>query len=153
MRLAVILALALSLGCLSAAAGENYLSQQGSWIRNKAESKIPEGANHNDMPMVVMEDDGQNLRYVLFEMTTTGYQAGVTFVGAYDGKPYTFGTGATRSYQHLSPESFRSEWKSDGGASAVETITFLSPTRMRIEGKRTTNGTSYDYVEIWDKMN
>jgi hypothetical protein len=154
MRLAAIAVLVLSLFAPPAHAGQSYFSQQGAWIRNKSESKIPEGANHRDTPMVVMQDDGQNLRYVLFDMTTTGYQAGITFVGAYDGKPYSFGKEATRSYRHLSENSFRSEVKNNDGTSSVETVTFISAVKMRIEGKRTdAAGKSYDYIEVWDKMN
>ncbi len=154
MRFAVFLAFVFALFAAPAFAGEGYFSQQGAWIRNKAESKIPEGAVHKDTPMVVMQDDGQNLRYVIFDMTTTGYQAGITFVGAYDGKPYSFGKEATRSYKHISPNSFRSEIKNDDGSSTIETVTFVSAVKMRIEGKRSDGlGKSYDYVEVWDKMN
>ena len=151
MRLAVLFA-ALLLAVPVCAA--DYASQQGAWIRNKAESKIPEGLTPADAPKVVMQDNGSGLRFVQFAMTSTGLQPDITYEGAYDGKPYAYGKDATRSFTHISPNSFRTDWKSGDGVSSSEVVTFTADnSKMRIEGKRTdAGGKVTDYVEVWDRL-
>ena len=151
MRLAVFCAVMLLAGPALAA---DYASQQGAWIRNKAESKIPEGITPSDAPMVVMQDNGTALRFVMFAMTETGLQPEITYEGAYDGKPYPYGKEGTRSFTHLSPTSFRTDWKSGEGVTVSELVTFnAANTKMRIEGKRTdAAGKVTDYVQVWDRL-
>jgi hypothetical protein len=132
-----------------------YVSQEGRWIRNKAETKIPaDGFKPIDTPMVVTKDDGNELKFVVYFMTNEGLQPGITYEGAYDGKPYPFGKGTTLSYTHVSENSYRTELKSADGSSQTELVTFIANnTKMRFEGKRTEKtGKSYEYVEVWDKM-
>lgn len=151
MRLAVLFAALLLAAPVSAT---DYVSQQGAWIRNKAESKIPAGVTSTDAPMVVMQDNGTSLRFVVFAMTATGLQPDITYEGAYDGKPYVYGKEGTRSFTHISPNSFRTDWKSGDGISASEVVTFTANnSKMRIEGKRTdAGGKVTDYVEVWDRL-
>ena len=137
------------------AAEGSYVSQQGAWIRNKAESKIPpDSFTPLDQPMVVMQDDGKQLKFVVFAMTSTGLQPDITYDGAYDGQPYTYGKDGTKSYTHLSANSFRTDWKSVNGSTASEVVTInANATKMRIEGKRTDpDGKTYEYVQVWDRM-
>ena len=154
--LAAALMIAMAAGATPAGAAETqYVSQKGQWIRNKAESKIPaDGFKPIDTPMVVTKDDGHLLKFDVYLMTPEGLQPKITFDGAYDGKPYPFGKGTTVAYSHISPTSYRTELKSADGAVATEIVTFIAGnTKMRFEGKRTEkSGKSYDYVEVWDKM-
>jgi hypothetical protein len=154
MRFAALL-VAASFLAGSAQAAEQYVSQAGNWIRNKAETKIPaDGFKPIDTPMVVSKDDGNTLNFIVYIMTTEGLQPGITYEGAYDGKPYPFGKGSTLAFTHVSPNSYRTELKSADGSSSTELVTFIANnTKMRFEGKRTEkSGKSYDYVEVWDKM-
>jgi len=137
------------------AAETQYVSQEGRWIRNKAETKIPaDGFKPIDTPMVVTKDDGNQLKFVIYFMTNEGLQPGISYEGAYDGKPYPFGKGTTLSYTHVSPNSYRTELKAADGSSQTELVTFIANnTKMRFEGKRTEKtGKTYDYIEVWDKM-
>ncbi len=136
------------------AADGAYVSQKGSWLRNKTESKIPAGSfTPIDEPMVVTKDDGTNLSFTIYMMSPDGLVPGTIFEGIYDGKPYTFGKD-TLAFAHVSPTSYRIEIKSGDGASATELVTFsANNTRMRAEGKRTEkSGKTYDYVQIWDRI-
>ena len=153
MRFAALLVLAGFF--VSAAHAAEFVSQKGEWIRNKAETQIPaDGFKPIDTPMVVTKDDGTELKFIVYFMTNEGLQPGITFVGAYDGKPYAFGKGTTLAFTHVSPTSYRTELKSADGSSSSEVVTFIANnTKMRFEGKRTEkSGKSYDYVEVWDKM-
>ena len=153
MRFAALLLLA-GFFVNAAQAGE-FVSQKGQWIRNKAETRIPaDGFTPIDTPMVVMKDDGTALQFVVFFMTNEGLQPGISYEGAYDGKPYPFGKGSTLAFTHVSPTSYRTELKSADGSSSTELVTFIANnTKMRFEGKRTEkSGKTYDYVEVWDKM-
>ena len=153
MRFAALLLLA-GFFVNAAQAGE-FVSQKGQWICNKAETKIPaDGFTPIDTPMVVMKDDGTTLLFVVFFMTNEGLQPGISYEGAYDGKPYPFGKGSTLAFTHVSPTSYRTELKSADGSSSTELVTFIANnTKMRFEGKRTEkSGKTYDYVEVWDKM-
>ena len=155
MRFVALFILALVAARPSIAAEPQYVSQKGEWIRNKAESKIPaDGFKPIDTPMVVMVDDGTNLKFTVFFMTDEGLTPGISFDGAYDGKPYPFGKGGTLSFTHVSPNSYRTEIKGADGSVATEVVTFIANnTKMRFEGKRTEKtGKSYDYIEVWDKM-
>jgi hypothetical protein len=142
--------------CATSAQGaEQFVSQKGSWIRNKAETKIPaDGFKPIDTPMVVSTDDGNALKFVVYFMTNEGLQPGITYEGAYDGQPYPFGKGSTLSFTHVSPTSYRTELKSADGSTSSELVTFIANnSKMRFEGKRTEkSGKSYEYVEVWDKM-
>jgi hypothetical protein len=153
MRFAVLFVLVTLAGFAHAA--ETYVSQKGEWIRNKAETKIPaDGFKPIDTPMVVSKDDGTELKFIVYFMTNEGLQPGITYEGAYDGKPYPFGKGTTLAFTHVSPNSYRTELKSADGSSSSELVTFIANnTKMRFEGKRTEKtGKSYEYVEVWDKM-
>ncbi len=157
MRFGVSIALAISvvIGWGALAGQANYVSQKGSWIRNKAESKIPpDSFIPVDAPLVVTQDDGSALKFVVYAMTPTGFQPGITFEGAYDGKPYAYGTDATRSFMHVSPTSYRTDWKSSDGSSSTEFVNFIAGnSKMRFEGKRTDKaGKTFDYVEVWDRL-
>ncbi|MBY0508656.1 MAG: hypothetical protein K2P94_00755 [Rhodospirillaceae bacterium] len=153
MRFAVLFVLVALTGFAHAA--ESYVSQKGEWIRNKAETKIPaDGFKPIDTPMVVSKDDGTELKFTIYVMTNEGLQPGITFEGAYDGRAYPFGKGTTLAFTHVSPNSFRTELKSADGSSQTELVTFIANnTKMRFEGKRTEKtGKTYEYVEVWDKM-
>ncbi len=153
MRFAVLFVLMTLAGFAQAA--ESYVSQKGQWIRNKAETKIPaDGFKPIDTPMVVSKDDGTELKFIVYFMTNEGLQPGITYEGAYDGNPYPFGKGTTLAFTHVSPNSYRTELKSADGSSSAELVTFIANnTKMRFEGKRTEKtGKSYEYVEVWDKM-
>lgn len=153
MRFAVLFVLVALAGFAHAA--ESYVSQKGEWIRNKAETKIPaDGFKPIDTPMVVSKDDGTELKFTIYVMTNEGLQPGITFEGTYDGRPYPFGKGTTLAFTHVSPNSFRTELKSADGSSQTELVTFIANnTKMRFEGKRTEKtGKTYEYVEVWDKM-
>lgn len=157
MRFGVSFALVISIvfGSGALAGQSSYVSQKGSWIRNKAESKIPpDSFTPVDAPLVVTQDDGSVLKFVVYAMTPTGLQPGITFEGAYDGKPYAYGTDATRSFIHVSPTSYRTDWKSSDGLSSTEIVTFIaSNSKMRFEGKRIDKaGKTLDYVEVWDRL-
>lgn len=153
MRFAVLFVLVAFAGLAHAA--DSYVSQKGQWIRNKAETKIPaDGFKPIDTPMVVTQDDGAELKLIIYVMTNEGLQPGITYEGAYDGKPYPFGKGNTLAYTHVSPNSYRTELKSADGSSQTELVTFIANnTKMRFEGKRTEKtGKSYEYIEVWDKL-
>lgn len=153
MRFAALLLLAAFF--VNAAQASEFVSQKGQWIGNKAETKIPaDGFKPIDTPMVVMKDDGTALLFVVFFMTNEGLQPGISYEGAYDGKPYAFGKGSTLAFTHVSPTSYRTQLKSADGSSSTELVTFIANnTKMRFEGKRTEkSGKTYDYVEVWDKM-
>lgn len=137
------------------AADTQYVSQKGSWILNKAETKIPAGGFVPvDTPTMVTLDDGKALKFVIYVMTSTGLQPSITFEGAYDGKPYAYGQDATRSFLHVSANSFRADTKANDGASSSEVVTFAAGNaKMRAEGKyMDAKGKTYDYVEVWDKL-
>lgn len=134
---------------------ESYVSQKGQWIVNKAETKVPAGGfTPAEAPMVVSDDDGKTLKFVVYAITDTGLQPDINFDGAYDGQAYAFGKNGTRTFRHLSANSFRSDWKSSDGQSASETVTFAAGNnKMRVEGKRVgADGKMYDYVQVWDRL-
>ena len=87
-------------------------------------------------------------------MTATGLEPGPSFDGSYDGKPVAFGKEATRSFLHVSPNSFRTDLKTNDGTSSTEIVTFAANnSKMRAEGRFTdAKGKIYDYVEVWDKL-
>ncbi len=153
--ISLALAVAVLIGSIAQAGQTNYASQRGSWIMNKAESKIPpDTITPSDAPIVVTQDDGNALKFVVYFMTTTGFQPGVTYEGAYDGKPYPYGKDATRSFTRVSPTSYRTDWKSADGSSTTEVVTFIGGnSKMRFEGKGIDkSGKAFDYVQVWDKM-
>ena len=157
MRFGVYIALAFSIavGSAALAAQAGYVSQKGTWIRNKAESKIPPDTFAPlDTPVVVTQDDGSVLKFLVYALTPNGIQPGISYEGAYDGKPYPYGQDATRSFMHVSPNSYRTDWKSTDGSSSTETVTFnAGNTKMRFEGKHVDqSGKTVDYVQVWDKL-
>ena len=155
-----LIALALVVGLMSVAQANaadppGFLSQKGQWILNKAESKIPAGEPAPpETPMVVSDDDGNKLKYIVYIMTPAGLQPGRNYEGAYDGEPYPYGKDGTRSYKHLTPYSFRTDWKGVDGQSASETVTFSANlSKMRVEGKGIDQGgKTYDYVQVWERL-
>lgn len=151
--LAVLLAAVV--GTATLAADSQYISQKGTWITNKAETKIPPGGfTPLDTPVVVTQDDGTALNFVAYVMTGTGLQPGIAFEGAYDGKPYPYGKDTTRSFLHVSPSSFRTDVKAADGSSSTEVVTFAAGNaKLRAEGKFTdAAGKTYDYIQVWDKL-
>ena len=154
--LAVVAILAASIGASTFAADGRFVSQKGSWILNRTESKIPPGTfAPPENPMVVSEDNGEVLKFILYELNAaTGLQPGIPFEGAYDGKFYPYGKDAERSFTHISPNSFHSIVQSPSGWSATEVVTFTANnTKMRVEGKYTDkSGKVSDYVQVWDKL-
>ncbi len=154
--LAALAFLAALSGATSFAADSNFTSQKGSWIVNKAESKIPPDAFKSpESPMVVSDDNGQILKFIVYEMNAnTGLQPAIPYEGAYDGKFYPYGKDGERSFTHLSPTSFRSVAQSPLGWSLNEVVTFAANnTKMRVEGKYTgKDGKVSDYVQVWDKL-
>ena len=155
-RRAVFVALALfTAGTAPATFAADYVSQKGTWILNKKESKIPPNSfTPIDTPTVVSLDDGTAIKLITYVMTGTGLEPGPTFDGHYDGKPYPFGKDATRTLLHVSPNSFRDDLKMNDGSSSTEVVTFTAGNaKMRAEGKYTdAKGKVSDYVQVWDKV-
>lgn len=153
MRLTLAAALIAFAGPVHAA--EGFTSQKGQWIVNKAETKIPAGGfMPPEAPMVVSDDDGKTLKFVVYALTDLGLQPDISFDGAYDGQAYAYGKDASRSFRHVNANSFRSEWKGNDGQTATEVVTFTAGNnKMRIEGKRVgKDGKTYDYVQVWDRL-
>lgn len=154
LRLAFIAALMAFIS--PALAAEGFVSQKGQWIVNKAETKVPADAFiPPEAPMVVSDDDGKALKFIVYALSADlGLQPDISFDGAYDGQAYAYGKDGSRSFKHISPNSFRSDWKSNDGQSASEVVTFAAGnTKMRIEGKRVgKDGKTYDYVQVWDRL-
>jgi hypothetical protein len=152
------LMLCLLVACTSGgaiAAEPQYMSQKGTWMLNKAESKIPPGTfTPIDTPMEITVDDGNIIKFTIYVMSTEGLKPSIVYEGAYDGRPYPFTKGTTLSYVHLSPTSFKAETKSADGSLGTDTVTFTNGgAKMRYDGKRTEkSGKTYEYVEVWDKL-
>lgn len=92
--------------CAHAADTARYVSTQGKWTLNKAETRYPPGIDITGNVMDVTVDDGHVLRYT--ETVTLGGQAMTqSFDGAYDGKPRPIDNGQTLSFRHLSTAKYR----------------------------------------------
>jgi hypothetical protein len=101
LTLAASLALALPAGAAS-----QYVSWEGTWHLNKAETKYPKGVMVTDNDLVVSKDDGHALEYVE-TVVNAGQTQTQPYKGAYDGKFYDVGNGETMAFTHISPTSYK----------------------------------------------
>ena len=111
MRNSTIIASSLALAAtfalaLPASAAPKYVSWEGTWHLNKAETKYPKGVMVTDNDLVVSKDDGKTLKYV--ETVVSGGQTQTQpYEGAYDGKFYDVGNGETMAFTHISATSYK----------------------------------------------
>jgi hypothetical protein len=100
------LALAASLAmALPASAATKYVSWEGTWHLNKAETHYPPGVLVTDNDLIVSKDDGKTLKYSE-TVTSNGKTSTQTYDGAYDGKPYDVGNNETMTFKHISANSY-----------------------------------------------
>jgi hypothetical protein len=151
-------ALAAGLICLSTAAlaaEKQYLSQEGHWEINVAESKVPpEGFKLPMEPFDVTKDDGKVLEFTTYKTTPKGLEVAFTYAGAYDGKPYPAGPGGTTAmYQHITASSFYTETRVANGMVFSEHGFILDGgNKFRLEAKAINDkGKLFDYVLVYDK--
>jgi len=103
LALAASAAFGLSAGGAEAAA--KYVSWEGTWHLNKAETHYPAGVKVTGNDMVVTKDDGKILKYSE-TVTYDGQTSTQTYDGAYDGKPHDVGNGETMTFKHVSANSY-----------------------------------------------
>lgn len=136
------------------AADKQYVSQQGHWVINTAESKVPpEGFKLPLEPFDVTKDDGNVLEFTTYKTTDKGLEVAFKYVGAYDGKPYPAGPGATSSYKHITATSFYTETRIANGMVFSEQGFLLNGgAKYRLEAKAISDaGKLFDYVLVYDK--
>ena len=152
--LAGVICLSVSALAVDKAADKQYLSQQGHWIINVEESKVPpEGFKLPMEPFDVTKDDGKVLEFTTYKTTPKGIEVAFKYVGAYDGKPYPAGPGATSLYQHITASSFYTETRVANGMVFSEQGFILNGgTKYRLEAKALNDaGKLFDYVLVYDK--
>jgi len=138
---------------LPAAAAEKYVSWEGTWHLNKAETHYPAGVVVTDNDLVVSKDDGKTLKYV--ETVVSGGKTDVqTYDGAYDNKPYDIKNGDTMTFRHISATSYGAVRHNKDGF-VTERSTFV----LSKHGKKLTchvwaqqpGGKPIKFDEIFDK--
>jgi hypothetical protein len=151
----VMLAVLVLASASAGAADKKYLSQEGHWVINVAESKVPpEGFKLPMEPFDVTKDDGKVLEFTTYKTTDKGLEVAFKYVGAYDGKPYPAGPGATALYQHITASSFYTETRVANGMVFSEQGFLLNGgTKFRLEAKCIDDsGKKFDYVLVYDKV-
>jgi hypothetical protein len=117
-------ALAIALA-LPAAAAPQYVSWQGTWHLNKAETHYPPGVMVTANDLTVSIDDGKLLKFSE-TVTNAGNTTTQTFDGAYDGKPVDLGGGETMAFKHVSANSYLAIRHNKDGFLLERTVFVLS---------------------------
>ncbi len=97
--------LALVQPAATVAAKPAYVSWEGTWHLNKAETHYPAGVMVTDNDLIVTKDDGKVLQYSE-TVTNAGQTSTQNFDAAYDGKPHDVGNGETMTFKHISATSY-----------------------------------------------
>ena len=154
-RSAVLVAATCLWSAAAFAADKQYVSQQGHWVINVAESKVPpEGFKLPLEPFDVTKDDGKVLEFTTYKTTEKGLEVAFKYVGAYDGKPYPAGPGGmTALYQHITASTFYTETRVPNGMVFSEHGYLLNGgTKFRLEAHALNDaGKLFDYVLVYDK--
>jgi hypothetical protein len=90
---------------LPAAAAPKFVSWEGTWHLNKAETVYPKGVMVTDNDLIVTKDDGNILKYSE-TVVNAGQSMTQVYEGAYDNKPHDVGAGETMTFKHLTPTSY-----------------------------------------------
>jgi hypothetical protein len=109
---AIAAAILLSGGIASA---KGYVSSEGEWTLNVAQTKYPAGfPNIHDHVMQVTKDDGKTLQYTDNFAMGNGPMQHVTLDGAFDGKPHKMTNGQDMMVT-LSENGYHDQWIAPGG--------------------------------------
>lgn len=156
LRVVMMVAALVLASTTAGAADKKYLSQEGHWVINVAESKVPaEGFKLPLEPFDVTKDDGKVLEFTTYKTTDKGLEVAFKYAGAYDGKPYPAGPGGTTAlYQHITASTFYTETRLANGMVFSEHGYLLNGgTKYRLEAKcLDDNGKKFDYVLVYDKV-
>jgi hypothetical protein len=148
------LALAASFALAQSAQAETkYMSWEGTWHLNKAETHYPKGVMVTDNDLVVSKDDGKTIKYVE-TVVNDGKTQVQPYDGAYDGKFYDVGNGETMAFTHLTATSYKAVRHNKDGF-VLERSTFV----LSNNGKKLTchawaqqpGGKPIKFDEIFDK--
>jgi len=133
---------------------KKYISQEGHWVINVEESKVPPEAFKLPMePFDVTKDDGKVLEFTTYKTTDKGLEVAFKYAGAYDGKPYPAGPGATAMYQHITASSFYTETRIANGTVFSEHGYLLNGgSKFRLEAQAINDsGKLFEYVLVYDR--
>jgi hypothetical protein len=131
-----------------------YISSEGEWTLNVAESKYPPA-----MPVIkehvmqVTKDDGKVLQYTDNFIIGDGPKTHVTLDGAFDGKPHKMTNGQDMTVV-LSENGYRDHWSAPNGASGWDNCDYSqNVTLMTCHAGFTPPGskTSIEFLEVWNK--
>jgi len=154
MRMVLATAMALALaGGAQAADGGKFVSFQGLWRLNVAETRYPAGIAITGNDMNVTKDDGAVLQYSE-TVTMDGKATTQTFDGAYDGKPRPIDQGQTLAFRHISATTYGAVRHNADGK-----VTERSACAISADGKKMTCRVSayppgakpVKFIEVFDK--
>lgn len=136
------------------AQAKDYVSSEGEWTLNVAESKYPAAMPViKDHVMQVTKDDGKTLQYTDNFVIGDGPATHVTLDGAFDGKPHKMTNGQDMTVT-LSKHGYRDRWSAPNGTSGYDNCDYSkNVTLMTCHAGFTPAGskTPVTFVEVWNK--
>jgi hypothetical protein len=136
------------------AQAKDYVSSEGEWTLNVAESKYPPSMPViKDHVMQVTKDDGKTLQYTDNFVIGDGPATHVTLDGAFDGKPHKMTNGQDMTVT-LSKHGYRDHWSAPNGTSGYDNCDYSkNVTLMTCHAGFTPAGskTPVTFVEVWNK--
>jgi hypothetical protein len=130
-----------------------YVSWEGSWHLNKAETHYPAGVLVTDNDILVARDTGETLTYIE-TVVNNGKSSTQAYDGAYDGKPYYVGNGETMTFRHISATSYSAVRHNKDGFVLERSVFVLSNHGRKLTchaWARQPGGKPIKFDEIFDK--